>query len=297
MLLTGLGLNLMVSLRDPVRDSLMFVDFAQGVAAGCVLMAIASTLDYERLLGKLSFVPLLASFALSALLIVFGYGPGVSDAKVNLLRISAGRSDSHSVDPVSGRLFRHSVGIFCAHARERRSHLALFNKLGGIPPVEYTIPIFVCVALSLLFFFLQKDMGPAMVFTCLFLALYSIARRDTLIAAAGLLFLLAGFVGGYIVRHPHTVYERVSMWSSPWNNVIHGGDQLAQSLWAYSTGGVRGTGPGLGDPALVPAAHTDLILSALGEEWGFLGVAAVFAIYALHPLSRRAHRLACAQRL
>ena len=41
-----------------------------------------------------------------------------------------------------------------------------------------------------------------------------------------------------------------------------------------------GTGLGLGDPQLVPAAHTDLILSALGEEWGFLGVAAVFALYA-----------------
>jgi len=29
-------------------------------------------------------VPLLASFALSLLLILFGYGPGTSDAKVNL---------------------------------------------------------------------------------------------------------------------------------------------------------------------------------------------------------------------
>ncbi len=84
LLLTGAGLILMVSLRDPVRDNLLFVDFAQGVAAGCILLALASALDYERMLGKLSFVPLLASFGLSALLIVFGYGPGTSDAKVNL---------------------------------------------------------------------------------------------------------------------------------------------------------------------------------------------------------------------
>ena len=46
----------------------------------------------------------------------------------------------------------------------------------------------------------------------------------------------------------------------------------------------------MGDPALVPAAHTDLILSALGEEWGFLGVAAVFAIYAF--ILYRAARIA-----
>jgi len=279
LVLTGIGLNLMVSLRDPVRDSLLFVEFAQGVAAGCVLLAIASAFDFERMLGKLSFVPLLASFALSALLIVFGYGPGASDAKVNLFGFQP-------VEVIRILLILFLAGYFAQrwdvlrHAREQRPKLARFDRLGGIPPLEYTIPVFACVALSLLFFFLQKDMGPAMVFTCLFLALYSIARKDALIAAAGLLFLLAGFVGGYLVHVPHTVYERVSMWASPWNNVIHGGDQLAQSLWAYATGGFWGTGLGLGDPALVPAGHTDLILAALGEEWGFLGVAAVFALYA-----------------
>ena len=49
----------MVSLRDPVRDNLLFVDFAQGAAAGAVLLAVLSGFNYERLTGKLSFVPLL----------------------------------------------------------------------------------------------------------------------------------------------------------------------------------------------------------------------------------------------
>jgi len=31
----------------------------------------------------------------------------------------------------------------------------------------------------------------------------------------------------------------------------------------------------------VPAAHTDLILSALGEQLGFAGMAAVFALYGM----------------
>src|ERR1035438_7713858 len=81
--LSGIGLMLMVSLRDPVRDQLLFVDFAQGAAAGALLLAVLSAFDYERLTGRLSFVPLLGSFTLSALLIVFGTGPGTSDAKVN----------------------------------------------------------------------------------------------------------------------------------------------------------------------------------------------------------------------
>jgi cell division protein FtsI/penicillin-binding protein 2 len=97
----------------------------------------------------------------------------------------------------------------------------------------------------------------------------------------GLTLVCLGFLAGYEIGIPRTVGERVSMWLSPWNNMVHGGDQLAHSLWAFATGGVSGMGIGLGDPQVVPAAHTDLVLSALGEEWGFLGIAAVFALYGL----------------
>ena len=111
-------------------------------------------------------------------------------------------------------------------------------------------------------------MGPALVFACLFLTLYGVARGSAFVPLAGLALLGAGFAGGYVLGVPHTVRERVSMWLSPWDNLVHGGDQLAHSLWAYATGGIAGTGIGRGDPQFVPAGHTDLILSALGEQWG-----------------------------
>jgi cell division protein FtsW (lipid II flippase) len=279
LLLTGIGLILMVSLRDPLRDNLLFADFAQGVVVGCVLLAALSALDYQRLFGKLSFVPLLVSFALSALLIVFGSGPGTSDAKVNLFGFQP-------VEIVRILLVFFLAGYFASrwdvlrHARERRASLSALTRRFDIPPVEYTLPALVSVALSVAFFFLQKDMGPALIFACLFLALYGIARGSVFVPAIGLALVVAAFVSGYVLGVPHTVGERVSMWLSPWNNMIHGGDQLAESLWAFATGGATGTGIGLGDPQVVPAVHTDLILSALGEEWGFLGVAAVFALFA-----------------
>jgi cell division protein FtsW (lipid II flippase) len=289
MLLSGIGLVLMVSLRDPVRDNLLFVDFAQGVAMGAVLLAAGSAIDYERLMGRLSFVPLLASFGLSVLLILFGSGPGSSDAKVNLLGFQP-------VEIIRLLLVFFLAGYFATrwdilrHAQETRPSLAPITGRFDIPPVEYTLPALVSVALSLIFFFLQKDMGPALIFACLFLALYGMARGSVLVPAAGLTLLAAGFAAGYFIGVPHTVGERVAMWLSPWNNMVHGGDQLAHSLWAYATGGVSGTGIGLGEPQLVPASHTDLILSALGEECGFLGVAVVFGLYAL--LVYRALRIA-----
>jgi len=280
LLLTGVGLILMIALRDPVRDNLLFVDFAQGAAVGCVVLAIASVLDFERLAGKLAFVPLLASFAVSALLILFGTGPGTSDAKVNLFGFQP-------VELIRILLVFFLAGYFGSrwdvlrHARETRQSLSALTRRLDIPPLEYTLPVAVCVALSLAFFFLQRDMGPALVFGCVFLVLYGMARGSAFVPVLGLGALGAGFAAGYLLGVPHTVGERVAMWLSPWNNLVHGGDQLADSLWAFATGGATGMGIGLGSPQLVPAAHTDLILSALGEEWGFAGVAAVFAIYAL----------------
>jgi cell division protein FtsI/penicillin-binding protein 2 len=148
----------------------------------------------------------------------------------------------------------------------------------------------VSVALSLIFFFLQRDMGPALVFACLFLVLYGMARSSALAPVAGLALVVAGFAAGYWLGVPHTVGERVRMWLSPWDNLVHGGDQLAHSLWAYATGGIGGTGIGRGDPQMVPAGHTDLILSVLGEQWGWAGVAVVFALYAF--LVYRSFRIA-----
>jgi cell division protein FtsI/penicillin-binding protein 2/cell division protein FtsW (lipid II flippase) len=277
-LLTGAGLILMVSLRDPVRDNLLFVDFAQGLVGGCILMAALAEVPYERLFSKLSFVPLLASFGLSALLILFGHGPGTSDAKVNLFGFQP-------VEIIRLLLVFFLAGYFGSrwdvlrHARETRASLARVTNRFDIPPVEYTLPAAVCVLLSLMFFFLQKDMGPALVFASLFLALYGVARGSVAVPAIGLALTVGGFFFGYFMGVPRTVGERVAMWLSPWDNLIHGGDQLAHSLWAFATGGFSGTGIGLGDPQLVPAAHTDLILSALGEEWGFAGIAAVFGLF------------------
>ena len=83
-LLTGIGLILMVSLRDPLRDTMSLVPFAQGVAVGCAVMLALSFVDFGKKLAGYSFVPLVASLLLSAALIVLGSGPGLSDAKVNL---------------------------------------------------------------------------------------------------------------------------------------------------------------------------------------------------------------------
>lgn len=277
-LLSGIGLTLMIALRDPLRDTLMFVDFIQGAVLGCIALAVASTLDYKRLTGRLSYVFLIAGFLLSAALIVFGSGPGGSDAKVNLLGFQP------------AEIIRILIVFFIAGyladrweflrtLREHRPELSKVPKWVEVPRLEYLLPVLAGVAASLGFFFLQKDLGPALLIACLFLTMYAVARERYLFATAGFALILAGFVGGYAIGFPRTVSQRVAMWLSPWDNAVRGGEQVVQALWGFAGGGPFGTGLGLGEPETMPAAHTDLILAVLGEEWGFAGVLAVFVLY------------------
>jgi cell division protein FtsW (lipid II flippase) len=272
--LSGIGLVLMVALRDPLRDTLTFVGFAQGIALGAIALAIASRIDFTRMLGRLTWVPLIAAILISITLILFGSGPSGSDAKVNLLGVQP-------VEAVKILIVLFLAGYFARRweflrvLREQTPGLQPVSRWVEVPRLEYLLPLLAGVALTIVFFFVQKDLGPALVLSSLFLLLYAIARQRYLFAAVGFGAMLTAFWLGYLFRFPSTVADRVAMWLSPWDNAARGGEQIVHALWGMATGGLTGTGLGLGEPALMPAAHTDLILAALGEEFGFLGVATV----------------------
>lgn len=280
-LLCGLGLTSMVSIWDPLRDSLYFRGFAQGVIGGCAVMALVGLVDFERpLFRRLTFPALLGAFGLSAVLILFGTGPGNSDARVNFLGFQPAE-----VIKILAVLFL--AGYFydrwelLRELRERRGWFARLARLVRIPKLEYLLPPLAALALLLLFFFLQRDLGPALVLSVLFVCLYGVARGRPTMAIVGLGVMIAGFAAGFRLGVPRTVARRIAMWLSPWDNGVPGGDHLAASFWSLATGGLTGTGLGLGQPGFVPAVHTDLVLAALGEELGFVGLLALLALYGL----------------
>jgi cell division protein FtsW (lipid II flippase)/cell division protein FtsI/penicillin-binding protein 2 len=276
LIVTGIGLALMVALRDPLRDTLIFIPYAQGVASGCLLMLAATFVDWESATANFSFIPLLGAIVLSIALILFGKGPGGSDARVNL-------GPFQPVEAIKILLIFFIASYFAKRwpllrqLEEKRLKVPLIE----LPRLEYAAPVMIGVAVALVFFYLQKDLGPALVFACVFLTLYAIARNRVPLALFGVLTLLGGFLIGYFLGTPKTVHDRVAMWLSPWTNSVRGGDQVVQSLWAMASGGTWGTGPGLGESDVIPAGYTDLIVSVLGEEWGFLGLFSVYAIFAI----------------
>ena len=93
--------------------------------------------------------------------------------------------------------------------------------------------------------------------------------------------LIAGFYIGYALNISSTLTARVAMWRSLWDNGARGGEQIAQAIWGLATGGLFGTGLGLGDTSYVPAGYTDLMFAAIGEELGFVGLLAVAVIFAI----------------
>jgi len=277
-LLSGAGLILMISLRDPLRDTLMFQDFAEGLLLGCVLLAACSTFDFEREFRGLSYVWLGLSVLLALALAFFGTGPGESDAKVNLYFFQP-------VEVIRVLLVLFLAGYFARtwdalrDLKQQRGLLAGFASRFSIPRLEYVLPVAIGVAVALAMFFLLKDLGPALVIGCLFLAMYAVARNRASLAVLGLCAIVFVFWAAHAAGYPETVTQRVDMRASPWDNHVRGGDQLAHSLWALSSGGLLGSGIGLGAPEFVPAAHTDLIVAALGEEWGLAGVLAIYLLY------------------
>jgi cell division protein FtsW (lipid II flippase) len=278
-LLTAVGFAVLLSRVDPLRDNLLFVRYTEGVLVGQLLIMALSLVDFgTATFLELSYLPLIGALSLSVLLILFGGGPGRSGAKVNL----------GPVQPIEA--IRLLLAVFLAGFFARRWEL--LRDLRGrairtltvpawldVPRAEYVLPVLVAVATALGFFFLQKDLGPALLLSCVFLAVYAVARGRIGLAAAGFVMLVAGFYVGYRLNVSHTLVERVRMWQSPWDNAIAGGDQVAQAIWAIATGGPFGTGFGLGDVRYLPAGHTDLVLAEVGEELGAVGLIVVTFAY------------------
>jgi cell division protein FtsW len=74
---------------------------------------------------------------------------------------------------------------------------------------------------------------------------------------------------------------RVLAFLDPWADPEQKGFQVIQSMLTVHSGGLTGAGLGQGQGKLffLPEAHTDFTLAVLGEEMGFIGIAAVLTLY------------------
>lgn len=133
--------------------------------------------------------------------------------------------------------------------------------------------------LFIIFLVLQRDWGTILVLFSIYifiLYVYEDNRRFVLfnIGSATIVALL-----GYMFLHH--IQVRVNVWRDPWSDISNTGYQIAQSLFAIASGGYFGKGIGNGSPSYIPEVHTDFIYSAICEEMGVFGGAAIIILFFL----------------
>ncbi len=114
----------------------------------------------------------------------------------------------------------------------------------------------------------SKDLGSALIFFVMYIAMLYVASGKPLYLLAGIGGgLIAAVVAYFLFSH---VRVRVQVWMAPFSDPDNKGYQLTQSLFGLATGGWFGLGIGHGAPNVIPFVEEDFVFSAIAEEFGVL---------------------------
>jgi rod shape determining protein RodA len=127
----------------------------------------------------------------------------------------------------------------------------------------------------------QPDFGTAATFFPLVaVTMFFGGIRWKIWVAAAVVLAIALPIGWTLLR-PYQK-DRIVTFLNPDRDPLGKGYQVTQAKIAIGSGGIHGKGFKQGTQAkleYLPARHTDFIFAVLGEEWGFIGVAIVLALY------------------
>jgi len=127
---------------------------------------------------------------------------------------------------------------------------------------------------------LQKDLGTALIVLGIGVGMLFTAGLP--LRRIALLVLTVAAVGAFFITREAYRMQRVTAFMDPFANIDSIGFQLAHSLMAIGTGGIWGTGLGLGRAKeFLPAADTDFVFTTVAEETGAVGSIIVIGLLAL----------------
>ncbi|WP_121357161.1 FtsW/RodA/SpoVE family cell cycle protein [Flavisolibacter nicotianae] len=260
------------------------------------------------------------AMGLLLLTILFGSGPEGSGVKVNLFGFQPSEIVKFLIVVFLAGYFATNEKFISEYGRWQKrwqffgfaliailASLGLFLILGDLGPAMVA-----CFTFIILFSFSRGDFAYAVGTAIVYVGTIWLTGNNVLLATAitlGLLVLFTLFVkkqlaesaimvmvvmAGFLLldKIPYIekafpgpvqrLVDRKAIWQDPWNNEVFGGDQIANGLWAMSSGGVQGQGIGEGFAKTIPEAHTDMILPSMGEEFGWAGIICVFIAFLLY---------------
>ncbi len=244
---------------------------------GAVAMAIGFLMPADWW-AKYSRVWMLLSIALLMLVLVPGIGREFNGSRrwLSLGGITV---------QVSELVKLATIVFLASYLQKHREHMATDKRpLGVVLGLMLTL-------IGLLI--LEPDFGSVVVVCGIFMALLFVGgvnlRDYSVVVALG----AAGLWWGAEAA-PYRV-ARLSTFLDPWSDPFRAGYQLTQSLIAFGRGEWWGVGLGhsIQKMSYLPEAHTDFVFAVYAEEFGFIGVLILMAVFIalvsrIFLLSRRA---------
>jgi len=268
-MISGIGVVMLWRL-DPLLASKQIVWMMIG--SGLMLATYVAISDV-RDLRRLKYVAGVAAALLLLATMVWGYEVNGAKLWVNLGFIRA----------QPGEVAKILMAVFLAAYTAQRGQImgeVARDRLGlRLVELRHLGPIALVVVFCLALFITQRDLGAAVLFFGLAVAMMYLGTGRRAYAVLG----LAAFVGGALLAteiFPH-VHRRMLGWLNPWSDPMNAGMQALQGMFALAEGGLLGTGLGQGLPRKIPEVTTDLIFGAVGEELGLVGSAGLLFLFAM----------------
>lgn len=186
-----------------------------------------------------------------------------------------------------GEIAKITLAIFFAGYLSTNRDLILLagRKVGPLqlPRLKDLGPMMAAWIVSIGVLVFQRDLGSSILFFGLFMAMIYVATSRVSWVLIGVALLAAGGLAAMqLFSH---VALRIDGWLNAFDPEVidrQGGSwQVVQGLFGLASGGLAGTGLGQGRPDLVTYANSDMIIAALGEELGLIGIFAIVLMYVL----------------
>lgn len=270
-LLNGLG-YVMIARLDYKLAALQALWSAVGIVAYVATLAVVR---FSRDLDRYRYLLGFGGVFMLLLPLVPGIGENINGARLWL------RLGPISFQPVE--LAKIALVIFFAsYFVEKRELLSTPTmRLGDrlVPDPRPFGPIILAWAMSILIMGAEHDIGFSLLVFVIFIAMLWMATgRPIYLLIGAVLFVIGAFVAVHLFSQVHV---RISTWINPFAHPQGTGYQMVQSQYAMGTGGLSGTGLGLGHPGLIPVVQSDFIFAAFGEELGLLGTASLVMAFVL----------------
>ena len=230
---------------------------------GIVLMIIISKIPYKYYLDKANII-LVICFVLLILVLIPGIG------KI--------RNGSRSWFGVGGLGIQPSEFMKLALIIFISKYLHK-NERNNISIKKDILPILFITLLTFGLIMLQPDFGTGVIIVMSIIGILFISGLKMRF------FIIAGLFGAVgavvlILIAPYR-FERILSFINPWVDPLGTGFQAIQSLFAIGPGGLLGLGLGnsIQKHFYLPEPQTDFIFAIISEEFGFLGVLIVSALF------------------